>query len=204
VVGQSIARFGFDSVLQPESTRRLAGLDWDIHAAPGHDTHAVLLFEPASGTLISGDALWAQGFGVVFPELDGDAGFEDVAATLDLIARLPVNTVIPGHGAVFSDVAGALAAARQRLDNFVKNPMRHHRHAAKVMLKYKLLEWGHISEAALHRWLTATPMFHRLFALLHPQIEPSPSQFDTWTSELLADLAHSGALTLHQGWVSNK
>jgi hypothetical protein len=32
--------------------------------------------------LISADALWENGFGVVFPELEGDDAFAIVAATL--------------------------------------------------------------------------------------------------------------------------
>jgi glyoxylase-like metal-dependent hydrolase (beta-lactamase superfamily II) len=167
-VGQSMTRFRFDRLLQPGQTESCAGRAWEVHAAPGHDSHAVLLFEPASGTLISGDALWAQGFGVVFPELDGEHGFDDVAATLDLIESLHAKTVIPGHGSMFTDVAGALAVARQRLEGFVRDPVRHHRHAAKVMLKYKLLEWGRIRRADLQAWVAVTPMLHQLFSLLHP------------------------------------
>ena len=62
-------------------------LDWQALAAPGHDPHALLLWCEEEGILISGDALWQNGFGVVFPELAGEPGFHDVRATLDLIAR---------------------------------------------------------------------------------------------------------------------
>ena len=48
----------------------------------------MILFEPASGILISADALWESGFGVVFPEIEGTAAFDEVAATLDVIERL--------------------------------------------------------------------------------------------------------------------
>ena len=34
----------------------------------------------------------------------GEPGFDDVDATLDLIASLSVRVVIPGHGAPFGDV----------------------------------------------------------------------------------------------------
>ncbi len=202
-VGQSIVRFGFDRVLQPGQTERLAGREWEVHAAPGHDSHAVLLFEPASRTLISGDALWAQGFGVIFPELDGEAGFDDAAATLDVIERLQPRLVIPGHGAVFSDVVAALSVARQRLNSFVQHPPRHHRHAAKVMLKYKLLEWGSQPETELRAWMWATPMFHLLWRLLHPDTDLHPDSFQHWATELLTELCRSKAATLHEGWVRN-
>ena len=135
-------------LLQPGSTHRWAGLEWQVHAAPGHDPHSVILFAPAAGVLISADALWQHGFGVVFPELQEIAGFDDVAATLDLIERLAPRTVIPGHGAVFHDVYAALQTARSKLDGFARAPHRHLRYGAKVLLKFKLLEFGQIAEQA--------------------------------------------------------
>ena len=52
--------------------------DWQVLAAPGHDPESVILFDARHGVLISADALWENGFGVVFPELDGAAAFDDV------------------------------------------------------------------------------------------------------------------------------
>ena len=114
--------------------------DWQVLAAPGHDPQSVMLFDARHGVLISADALWENGFGVVFPELEGEAAFDDVAHVLDLIEALPVRCVIPGHGAPFTDVAGALQRARSRLAGFRADPARHLRHGAKVLLKYHLME----------------------------------------------------------------
>ena len=74
--GQSCPQFRFDALLQPGTELPLGDLLWQIHAAPGHDPHSVILFEPVSRTLVSADALWESGFGVVFPELDGDNAFD--------------------------------------------------------------------------------------------------------------------------------
>ncbi|NVO07596.1 MAG: MBL fold metallo-hydrolase, partial [Rhodoferax sp.] len=106
--GQNCPQFRFDATLQPGSEVRLGNLLWQVHAAPGHDSHSVILFEPHSRTLLSADALWERGFGVVFPELDGDDAFHEVAQTLDVIEALQPLVVIPGHGAPFADVAAAL------------------------------------------------------------------------------------------------
>ena len=78
-----------------DTTLTLANLTWQVHAAPGHDPHSVVLFQPDHRLLISADALWENGFGVVFPELDGEDAFDEVGATLDLIERLAPLTVIP-------------------------------------------------------------------------------------------------------------
>ena len=44
------------------------------------------------------DALWELGFGVVFPELEGEQAFDAVPRTLNLIEALKAAVVIPGHG----------------------------------------------------------------------------------------------------------
>jgi glyoxylase-like metal-dependent hydrolase (beta-lactamase superfamily II) len=150
----------------------------------------VILFEPASRTLVSADALWERGFGVVFPELDGDDGFDEVAATLDVIESLKPTAVIPGHGAPFADVATALATARARLDGFVASPHKHRAYAAKVMLKFKLLEAQTMSRDQLLAWALGTDYLARLFAY---QFEGQ--SLAQGLDALVQDLVRSGAAT---------
>ncbi|MEY4750258.1 MAG: hypothetical protein RIQ60_2472 [Pseudomonadota bacterium] len=156
--GQICPRFVADAVVQPGEVLSCGRWRFEALAAPGHDPHALIYFDAGTGVLLSGDALWRDGFGVVFPELDGERGFADVAETLDLIERLPVSEVLPGHGGRFSDVAGALARARSRLAQHERNPQFHARHAAKVLLKYHMMEVGCQELAALQAWLAVTPL----------------------------------------------
>ena len=186
--GQECPSFDFDGLLVPGDQVALGETFWEIHSAPGHDPHSVVLFEPATRTLISADALWENGFGVVFEELEGAKAFDDVAATLDLIESLAPKVIIPGHGAIFMDLAAALAAARSRLESFVRNPVKHARHAAKVLLKFKLLELQQISEADFHRWAGETTYFD----LLHQQFFAEMSSTD-WIDGLIEELVRSGA-----------
>ena len=102
--GQECPRFAITGMLQPGSSVRLSGRDWQIHAAPGHDPHSVILFEPESRTLISADALWENGFGVVFPEIEGIAAFDEVAAKF---AGVRIRAV----SFLFSVIAAASVAA---------------------------------------------------------------------------------------------
>jgi glyoxylase-like metal-dependent hydrolase (beta-lactamase superfamily II) len=189
--GQNCPRFRFDATLQPGRELRLGDLLWQVHAAPGHDSHSVILFEPYSRTLISADALWERGFGVVFPELDGDDAFHEVGQTLDVIEALRPATVIPGHGAPFTGVSGALLRARQRLDGFVAEPARHLQHAAKVLLKFKLLELQTVSRSDLLAWAEATPYVARLVELQYPE-HGLASALDA----LAQDLVRAGAATI--------
>ncbi len=156
--GQLCERFAADAALQPGEHLEAGGRRWLALAAPGHDPHSLVLFDAMHGVLISADALWANGFGVVFPELDGEQAFDEVGATLDLIEALAPKLVIPGHGAPFDDLAGALARARSRLDAFRADPRRHDRHALKVLLKYHLMERRAEPWPQLLDWFAATPL----------------------------------------------
>jgi glyoxylase-like metal-dependent hydrolase (beta-lactamase superfamily II) len=196
--GQTCPRFGFSGVLVPGSELQLGDLTWQVHAAPGHDPHSVILFETESATLVSADALWERGFGVVFPEMEGVQAFHEVSATLDLIESLAPRTVIPGHGAVFSDVAQSIASARSRLASFVANPHKHIRHAAKVLLKFKLLEAQTIEKAVFTDWARATPYYPMIFGEYVQGIG-----FADWIDELLQELVAAGAATMDGPQVRN-
>lgn len=155
--GQNCPRFRFSGLLQPGSEMILGDRIWQIHAAPGHDPHSVVLFEPVSRCLISADALWEHGFGVVFPELEGEDAFSALGDTLDLIESLQPKLVIPGHGRVFDYSDEVLGRARGRLTAFLSDPVKHARHAAKVLLKFKLLEMQRQDLDAFLNWAAKTP-----------------------------------------------
>jgi len=156
--GQECPRFGFDALLAPGDDLLLGGLTWQVLGAPGHDPHALLLFCAQEGVLIAGDALWENGFGVIFPELAGEPGFEETRATLDLIATLDARVVVPGHGRVFDDVPGALARAYSRLDYLSSDPRRNAENAVKVLLKFLLLERKRLALAELPLLLASIPV----------------------------------------------
>ncbi len=186
--GQQCPPFMINGALRPGHAIQLGGRNWDIHAAPGHDPDSVILFQPELRLLISADALWEHGFGVVFPEIEGHAAFDDVSRTLDLIEALKPAFVIPGHGRVFTDISSALQIARQRLTGFVKDPRKHARHAAKVLLKFKLLEQQRMATQDMYAWAHAT----RYIQLLH-QHHFSQHNVQTWCQDLLEDLVRVGA-----------
>ena len=196
--GQLCPRFKFEGVLQAGQTLRLASLNWEVHAAPGHDPHSVILFEPTHKILISADALWANGFGVVFPELEGVEAFHEVAQTLDLIESLKPLWVIPGHGAIFANIDAALEIARKKLDGFVQNPQKHARYGAKVLLKYKLLELTEVDQIAFTAWASAVPYLQILHQTQAPQMS-----IQEWLHDMLLDLERSKALAFQDNMVVN-
>ena len=137
---QPCERFGADAGLAPGDEIRMGGLVWRAIAAPGHDPDSLLLHCAQARLLISADALWDSGFGVIFPELLGDSGFPEQGAVLDTIAALPIDIALPGHGPPITDLPAAITRARSRLQAFVDDPRRSPRNALKVMLKFLLLD----------------------------------------------------------------
>jgi len=188
--GQLIDRFAAVHTVHPGQAWVAGGREWQALAAPGHDEHSLIYFDREHGVLISADALWENGFGAVFPEMVGEPGFDDVAAVLDLIDSLPVRLVVPGHGRPFSDVAGALARAWRRLAGFKADPARHLQHAAKVLLKYHLMEVREQQLPLLQRWAAETPL---LVALWERQARPVTSA-QGWLEHLVDELVAQGAL----------
>jgi len=186
---QRAERFGYDDTLSAGAVVRLGDLDWQVLAAPGHDPHAVMFHCPDERVLVSGDALWEDGFGVIFPALfDRPEAFAETRTTLDSIARLDVRTVIPGHGRVFSDVGGALERAYRRLESYEQDPVRLARHCAKVMIVFALLDKQRMSVASLPRYCEQVGILRELNARY---LRLTPQGLAAW---LLADLERANAL----------
>ena len=140
-LGQQGARFQHDKTLSAGGELEMGGLNWQAIAVPGHDMEALAYYNPEKRILISGDALWENGFGLIFPELLGEAdGITETRATLEMLARLPIDIVIPGHGAPFSAVDEALARAFRRLDSFAANLDKMAWHAIKVLVAFAMME----------------------------------------------------------------
>ncbi len=168
--GQQCEPFTAQHFLQDGQHITLGPRAWQVHAALGHDPDAVLLFEPISRTLISGDALWEQRLAIIFPELSDQPGFDAAHQALDLIERLQPQLVLPGHGQPFTGVAAALAASRQRLHAFAKAPLKHRQHAARALASYHMLEHRTRAEADLIAWMLATPIFGRALQCAHDPV----------------------------------
>jgi glyoxylase-like metal-dependent hydrolase (beta-lactamase superfamily II) len=156
---QPCPRFVADRALAPGDRIALGEAEWQIHAAPGHDMDAVMLFEPQTRTLIAGDALWEERLAIIFPELVGEDGFGPTRATLSLIERLRPRVVLPGHGRPFDDVGRALAASRERVSAFERHPERHAQHAARALLMFHLLEVREAGFEELVAWMRQTPIY---------------------------------------------
>jgi len=185
--GQVADRFAVGEVLEPGSTHLWGELEWQALAAPGHDMGALVFFNAEHRILISGDALWQNGFGFVMPpEIDGGA-MPAALATLDMLAALDARVVIPGHGEPFTDVAEALERARRRAVAFAADSQRTAWHGLKVVFAFCLLDRRRMPLAGLPRFMAHTGLFRDINARF---FELSP---DMLAARLVDDLVRAGA-----------
>ena len=146
-------RFHYDEIITPGETHVWGDLEWRALAAPGHDMGALVFYNPEHRILISGDALWHNGYGFVMPlEIDPRA-LPATRATLEMLARLDIRTVIPGHGEPFVDVAPALERAFRRTAAFEADTLRVARHALKAVLTFALLDKQRLAAAELPAYI---------------------------------------------------
>ncbi len=156
--GQRCEMFHAEEMVHPNDKIRLGDLDWTALYAPGHHPYAYLLHCEQEGILISADALWEKGFGVVFPALDGWGGFKETRATLDMIDDLDLRLVIPGHGKPFTDVKQALKEAYSRISYLEGDPVRNAQNGIKVLLKFLLMERQSINLSEVPKLLKGIPL----------------------------------------------
>jgi len=199
--GQACERFSADGVVAPGSTLHVGRQQWLALAAPGHDPHSLIFFNAQQGVVITADALWERGFGVVFPELDGHpddaSAFDEVQATLGLIESLGARWAIPGHGAPFNDIAGALLVARQRLAGFRADPVKHARHAMKALIKFHLLEVRQQPWPELLQWFSGVSLYEAVWLRMgRPQ-----GTLAAYARQTVAELVKQGVLAQRDGVV---
>lgn len=196
--GQHCPKYRRTGSIRDGDEIRCGKSSWQVISAPGHDPESVVLYEPELGILISADALWENGFGVVFPELDGESAFDEVGRTLQRLAELRVEWVIPGHGAPFQGLAPALDRAQRRLASFMADPVRHSRYAAKVLIKFHLLDVQEQRLPELVQWMDSTRYLHLTHAMHF-----GSSLLSAWYSSLLEELVSSGAISIDGERVMN-
>ena len=198
-MGQQCDRFSFDTTYAAGDLLTLGDHEWRAIASPGHDMHSLMLWCERERILISADALWEDGFGILFPALppatSAQPAFAAQRATLDAIAALDARLVIPGHGAPFGDVAGALGRARARLDYFEGDPVRIARNAAKVTLSFLLMIEGRMELSTLGERLGRLSLLAAINRLAYGL---GDAQF---ARLLTAQLIKSGAATCADGWL---
>lgn len=193
--GQTAERFAWDATLAPGESFVMGGLEWTAIAVPGHDAGMLAFHNPDKRLLISSDALWQHGFGILFPALEGSVEvFAEQRATLERLGRLSVDLVIPGHGAPFVEFDAALAEANSRLAAQEARADRLAMHALKALLMFRLLDLRRLERARLPEFLAALPMFLEVNRRFLGDLP-----VDTLAERLASELVAQGALEAADG-----
>ena len=193
---QRADRFAHDGVINNNDVLEMGGLTWQALPAPGHDMAALVFYCPEKRVLISGDALWEDGFGIIFGELMGkNDALPATRTTLEMLARLAIDIVIPGHGAPFTDVDAAMTRAFQRLAAFENDSARMGRNAVRACFTFNLLDMQRLKEDELPTYLQSVPFF----ATVNQRVlKFSDDDFASW---LLGDLLRAKAVEVRDGWI---
>jgi len=192
---QRAERFAVDEILEPGSTHTWGDIEWRALAAPGHAMGALVFFNDEHRILISGDALWQNGYGIVMPpELDPGA-LPATRATLEMIATLDVRCVVPGHGEPFTDVNAALERAFARTTAFEVDPMRTVRHVLKALLVFSLLDRERMPLASLPLYVERVGVYREFNARFF-RLDPA-----TLAEKLVTELEVAGAVRRAGGWL---
>jgi glyoxylase-like metal-dependent hydrolase (beta-lactamase superfamily II) len=187
--------FRYDDTIAAGGTFEGGGLEWEAYAAPGHDMDALMFWEPMHRILISGDALWENGMGFVWPDEGPNRHIDAARETLAAIERLDPALVVPGHGAPFANVAASIAAVRARLDAFHKDPAKNARHIVKVMFVFALLDKQSMNVADVPAYVGRVPCYRMLSDRF---LGVNAQALAEW---ILPDLERSGAIAIRDGVV---
>jgi hydroxyacylglutathione hydrolase len=107
--GARIPVVAVDEPVTDGDTVRLGAEDVAVLATPGHSPGSACYWHEASGTLFSGDTLFAEGGIGRFDFPDGDLRTE--AGSIGRLARLPVRALHCGHGPSLEGEAAARSLA---------------------------------------------------------------------------------------------
>jgi glyoxylase-like metal-dependent hydrolase (beta-lactamase superfamily II) len=192
---QRADRFAYDEVIRAGETHVWGDLEWQALAAPGHDMGALVFFNPEHRILVSGDALWANGYGFVMPREVDPRALPATRATLEMLAALELRVVIPGHGEPFADVGAALERAFARTAAFEADSLRVARHALKAVLAFALLDQRRLPLSDMPAYVERIGIYRdfnaRFFRL-------SPSEL---ANRLVAELEKVHAARREDGWL---
>ena len=187
--------FMYDALIHHGDVNVWGDLEWEALSAPGHDMGALVYWNARHRILISGDALWQHGFGVVFPPEIDPRCLPSTRETLDRIAALDAAIVIPGHGEPFTDVRGALQRAYSRLAAFEADSTRIARHILKVMTTFMLLAHRKLALSELPHYCERVPV---LADLNRRYLQLEPGALAEW---LVAELVRAKVATQDGHWM---
>jgi hydroxyacylglutathione hydrolase len=126
---------------------------------PGHSADGIALYNRKEKILISSDTLWEKDMAVMTIRVEGSRAVFSLLDSLEKLARLDVKIVYPGHGKPFTDMHAALARARKKLAEYLRNPAKIGSDLLKKIVVYTLMMKHGAEEESFYQYLLTTPWF---------------------------------------------
>lgn len=135
----------------------LGGMAWEVVPLPGHAPDLLGFYQAREKVLISADSLLPNGdCGLINVMVHGWETLDDQIASVERIASMEIEIVLPGHGAIITDVPRNVAKLQRRLTRFAQEPERLIGHLARRVLMATLLESDPIAETVFREKVLPT------------------------------------------------
>jgi hypothetical protein len=132
---QPVSPYTIDQPLHDGQILRLGDADWQVIRTPGH----LSLWQPEERLLAVGDALSDYDVGWVNLALDGPQAAATALASLQRLAGLAPQVLVPAHGPIPADPAAAFAAALGRAQRLVDDPAGAVWYGARRIIAFALM-----------------------------------------------------------------
>jgi len=139
--------------------------EFQVIHTPGHAADGIVLYHRKAKILISSDTLWENDMAVMTLRVEGSQSLFLHLDSLKKLSALDIEAAYPGHGQPFFDVAKAIARARKRTQDLLKDRKKLGNDLLKKITIYTLLMHGTVKEATFFEHLMQTSWFKETVAL---------------------------------------
>jgi hydroxyacylglutathione hydrolase len=170
--------------------------EFEVIHTPGHAADGIVLYNRKEEILISSDTLWEQDMAVITVRVEGSSALFDSLDALRRLEGLEVKTVYPGHGSPFSDMHGAIARTRKRLERFLGDPAGLGADLMKKIVVYTLMMKRRVAE---DRFLSLLISTHWFVETVEHYFE---GDYRGTYQKTVEELVERGIIIRSHGWMS--
>lgn len=186
---QPVPPYLVDEPLEDGQIVRLGDSDWQVVSTPGHTPGHLALWQPEDRLLAVGDALSDYDVGWVNLALDGPEMAATALASVQRLADLGPQILLPAHGPIPTDPGAAFAQAQRRIQRLVDDPAGVVWYGARRILGFALMIRGGIPIDDVETYLHAQEWLSDAARLLDRSVADM-------AAELIDTMLHHGAIVL--------
>ncbi|MGI6175978.1 MAG: MBL fold metallo-hydrolase [Christensenellales bacterium] len=138
---------------------------------PGHTLGHIALYEPKQQILICGDLFHYNDIGWLNIFREGVNSLGRSYASLEKLAKLPVQKAYPGHGRTIDEPLKVIDQARARLEKWMDAPEKMAWHACKRIFSFALMIKNGLPKEQIEPYLLQCGWFHD-FSVHFFQVKP--------------------------------